>query len=70
MNNARFPEAIAQFEKATKMSAYSIEGVNSYSAWYNIGVIYECLGKHDLAMQYYGKCGSYQPAVERIAAIS
>ena len=70
MNNARFPEAIAQFEKATKMSEYSIEGVNSYSAWYNIGVIYECLGKHDLALQYYGKCGSFQPAVERIAAIS
>ena len=69
MNNARFPEAIAQFEKATKMSNCSVEGVNSYSAWYNIGVIYECLGKHDLALQYYRKCGSFQPALSRIAAI-
>ena len=33
---------------------------------YNIGVIYECLGKKEEALAYYRKCGGYAPAEERI----
>ncbi len=66
MNNAMFSEAIGEFQKATTISSYSVEGVNSYSANYNIGVIYECMGNTEEAVKYYTKCKSYAPAIERI----
>lgn len=59
MNNARFDDAISSFLKATSIENCSVEGVNSYLAFYNIGVIYECLGKKDQAIQYYRKCKDY-----------
>ncbi len=67
MNNALFDNAIKEFLKATTISSYSVEGVNSYKAFYNIGVIYECMGNKQRAIDYYKKCGYYSPALERIA---
>lgn len=69
MNNAMFTEAIGEFLKATKMNEYITEGVNSYRAFYNIGVIYECLGSLDKARMYYKKCGNYEPAENRLKHI-
>ncbi|MDD4113314.1 MAG: glycosyltransferase [Herbinix sp.] len=69
MNNAMFTESIAEFIKATKMSIYKMDGVNSYRAYYNIGVIYECLGQADKAKAYYSKCGGYSLAISRIQEI-
>jgi tetratricopeptide (TPR) repeat protein len=66
MNNAKFPQAIAEFEKAATMTEFAVEGVNSYSAFYNIGVIYECLGNQNKAREYYKKCGDYAPALARL----
>lgn len=66
MNNAMFSEAIQEFQKATTISNYSVEGVNSYSANYNTGVIYECMGNTEEAVKYYTKCKAYAPAMERI----
>lgn len=66
MNNARFTEAIGEFVKATNMKQYKMDGVNSYRAYYNIGVIYECLGQVDKAKTYYAKCGDYKPALARL----
>ena len=66
MNNALFDDAIAEFIKATDMSEYAVAGVNSYRAFYNIGVIYECTGKSELACEYYRKCGDFAPAVARL----
>lgn len=66
MNNAKFDAAIAEFLKAASMTDYSVEGVNSYKAYYNIGVIYECLGCKEKALKYYLKCGAYSPALVRI----
>lgn len=66
MNNACFTEAIAEFEKAVMQKECRCRGVNSYSAYYNIGVIYECLGYVEQAREYYGKCGDYMPALERL----
>ena len=63
MNNALFDDAINQFLKATSISDYSVEGVNSYLAYYNIGVIYECIGYPKKAIEYYKKCGNYSAAV-------
>ncbi len=65
MNNALFPQAIREFQKATAIPFFSVEGVNSYKAHYNIGVIYECMGNLPEALAYYEKCGAYGPAMER-----
>lgn len=66
MNNARFEEAVAAFLKATKYKESRNVGANSYMAFYNIGVIYECLGMADEAKRYYEVCGEYGPAEERL----
>lgn len=70
MNNAMFNEAIGEFVKAAGMEVHRTEGVNSYRAFYNIGVIYECLGAVKKAIKYYEKCGNYEPALKRLANIN
>lgn len=70
MKNARFRQAIAEFEKALSQSDCRSVGVNSYAANYNIGVIYECLGHIELASGYYQKCGNYEPAKKRLRLIA
>lgn len=69
MYNAHFENAITCFEKATTIPDCTVEGVNSYSAFYNIGVIFECLGDKEKAMVHYTKCGNYKPATEGILRI-
>ncbi len=69
MNNAMFTQAIAEFKKAADFPVFSVAGVNSYSAYYNIGVIYECTGHIDQAKIYYKMCGAYEPAVRRLAVL-
>ena len=66
MNNACFEEAVEEFLKATKHKECKTKGVNSYLAYYNIGVIYECLGKKQLSKVYYLKSGEYEPAKLRL----
>lgn len=66
MNNALLPEAIAEFKKSTTMEQFSVEGVNSYRANYNIGVIYECSGHPAEAEKYYKKCGDFPMALARL----
>ncbi|MGN0141113.1 MAG: glycosyltransferase [Roseburia sp.] len=69
MNNERFGEAIAQFGKAAAYSECRNAGTNSYAAYYNIGVIYECLGQIPQAVDAYKKCGAYEPAEKRLALL-
>lgn len=66
MNNGLLKQAINEFTKATTISSCRAEGANSYKAYYNIGVIYECCGNTALALSYYEKCGNYSPALNRI----
>jgi hypothetical protein len=66
MNNERFDEAIREFEKAATYPHCKVEGCNSYKAYYNAGVICECLGRNSRAQEFYEKCGSYAPAAEGI----
>lgn len=66
MNNARFDAAITQFKRAAECSECRSQGVNSYRAYYNIGVIYECLGNMSEAKRYYEKCGDYALARARL----
>lgn len=67
MNNALFDKAINEFRKATSLTVYSAEGVNSYRANYNIGVINECMGNLEEAKKYYRMCGKYEVAQKRLA---
>ena len=55
MKNAMFPEAVEEFEKASRQKQCRMQGVNSYLAYHNIGVILECLGMEEDARDYYEK---------------
>ena len=69
MNNERFDDAVSEFLKATKHKECRNVGSNSYLAYYNIGVIYECLGDVDKAISYYRRCGNYKQAKDRLAVL-
>lgn len=65
MNNTLFDAAVRQFLKSAEYENCSMDGVNSYLAYYNVGVIYECLGYAKEALEYYSMCGDYEKAEER-----
>lgn len=69
MNNAMFKEAVLKFIECQNSAECNIEGVNSYLANYNIGVIYECLGFTEEAVKFYKKCGDYKLALNRLNII-
>ena len=69
MNNGMFDKAIEEFVNSTTIEQFSVEGINSYRANYNIGVIYECTGHLDEARKYYKKCGEFEPAKLRLREI-
>lgn len=69
MNNALFVNAIKEFQGAQKFTSVRMKGVNSYLANYNIGVIYECLGKYEEAKNSYKLCGNYNQAIKRLEAL-
>lgn len=66
MNNGLLDAAIGEFQKSATMEEFSIDGVNSYKAYYNIGVIYECSGHTAEAVSAYRRCGDYEPAMARL----
>lgn len=66
MNNGLFDEAVNEFKKSTTIEQFSVDGINSYRANYNIGVIYECTGHIDEAKKYYKKCGEFEMAKVRL----
>lgn len=70
MYNAQFNKAIENFLTATTIPNCSVEGVNSFSAFYNVGVILECLNDKTNAITYYKKCGDYPPALEGVTRCS
>jgi len=66
MNNGVFEQAVRGFLDCIGESEGKIEGLNSYLSYYNVGVIYECLGFKDEASFYYKQCGEYKPALEAL----
>lgn len=66
MNNAEFSKAIQYFLECTKYTFSKVEGVTSYLAYYNIGVIYEVLRFNDEAIKYYRLSSNYRPAKESL----
>ena len=69
MNNEMFDEAVGEFLKATEYKECRNTGANSYLAYYNAGVIFECCGMIDEAKEFYRKSGTYAPALERLKAL-
>ena len=65
MNVADFEFAIDEFLKATKAPKCHVQGSDSFLAYYNIGVIFECLGQKSEALKYYELCGDFEPALSR-----
>ena len=70
MNNAMFDRAVEEFLRCTSMGADRAVGTNSYKAWYNAGVIEECLGYTEKAGEYYRAAGDYPPALAGIKRVS
>jgi len=66
MHNTMFEEAVQEFQNATTIQESKMDGVNSYRAYYNIGVIYECLGMFDQANKYYILCEDFAPAQNQL----
>ena len=66
MNNGLFDQSVQEFTKATTIEEFAVDGVNSYKAYYNIGVIYECTEHTEEAREAYRKCGNYEPALKRL----
>lgn len=50
----------------TEESFVMDKGVNDYLAYFNLGVVYECIGQNNEAKQYYLKCENYEPAKQRL----
>lgn len=69
MNNAKFKEGVDYFQKCIGERESKLEGINSYQANYNIGVIYDVLGLKGKALQFYKKCGDYSLAKQQIQSI-
>lgn len=69
MNNEMFERAIEEFLKASRQKESRMKGVNSYLALYNAGVIYECTGNTERALEMYRSCGDYEPAQKRYKKI-
>lgn len=53
MNNGQLQNAVDLFTHCTKMPPGNKEGVNTYKANYNIGVILECVGMKQKALEFY-----------------
>lgn len=70
MQNSMFDKAIIEFNNATEYKECKVQGVNSYLALYNLGVIYECLGDKKNALYCYRKCGNYELARQGIIRCS
>lgn len=70
MNNSKFSDAVIKFLTASQCDKVKVEGTNSYSAFYNIGVIFECCNQKETALEYYEKCGDFKPALDGIKRIN
>jgi len=69
-NNGLFQEAVEYYESCLGADIYDNQGLTSFLSYYNIGVILECVGMIEDAVNIYKKCGDYEPALKRLAELS
>lgn len=70
LRNQNYLKAALQFVKATTTERFFTLGANSFIAFYHLGVVYEMLGKRDMALDFYKQCGDYPAALERIKLLT
>ena len=70
LRNGMISEAIAEFSKATHFKHSKTTGTNSYIPLYNLGCIYEVLGEMDTASDFYRKCNTFAPALQRLKILT
>lgn len=70
MNNELFSKAVDAYERAVRLKNARMSGADGWLAYYNAGVIFECLGQTKEAAAYYTKAGDYEPAQIRLAEIA
>ncbi|WP_426712489.1 glycosyltransferase [Cronobacter muytjensii] len=70
MNNGKLQEAVDTFIACTTLPEGNKAGVNSFKAWYNIGVILEISGMTPDAQACYQQCGDYPPAQAGLARLN
>ena len=70
LRNGMILKAMQEFLKATTIETFNVEGANSFIPTYNMGCINEVLGNTEDAVKLYQKCGSFQPALERLAELA
>lgn len=69
MNNEMYAEAVNAYEQAVRLKNARMTGADGFLAYYNAGVICECLKQTQRAVAYYKKAGDYAPARARLAVI-
>ena len=65
-NNGMLQEAVESYESCIGADTDDQKGINSFLSYYNIGVILECVGMIEDAVQMYKNCGDYEPARLRL----
>lgn len=66
MNNGLDDRAIAEFRKATTLENAKAKGVNSFRAYYNIGLIHERAGNIEEAKKFYKLSSNFVAAFNRL----
>ena len=69
-NNAMFVEAVESYESCIGADFYDTTGITSFLSYFNIGVILECIGMLEDAVEMYKNCGDYEPAQQRLAELT
>lgn len=68
-NNGMFQEAVECYESCIGADTFDAKGITSFLSYYNIGVILECVGMLEDAIEMYTRCGDYEPAQARLAEL-
>ena len=68
-NNGMLQEAVECYESCIGADTFDPKGITSFLSYYNIGVILECVGMIEDALQMYQNCGDYEPAKQRLAEL-
>jgi len=69
-NNGMFQEAVECYESCIGAGGVDYRGITSFLSYYNIGVILECVGMLEDAIEMYKNCGGYEPALSRLAELT
>lgn len=69
LRNGMVVQAMKEFLHATTFDTARTEGANTFIPTFNMGCINEVLGDIETAVTLYRKCGSFKPALERLAEL-